>query len=168
MTALTLYQLSEQLRSLEDLADSEDLPDEFIRDTLEALEGTFEDKATAVGKFVLSLQANSRAVIEAGKAMTERGKRVERAADRLKAYLLLHMQATQRRKIDRPDITLRVQANPPAVIITDETLIPPQYFVPQPPPPPKLDKKLLLEGLKSGLEIPGAYMQQGEHIRISV
>ena len=168
MSNLALYELATQLRQLEALSDSDDLPAEVIADTLEALEGSFEDKAAAVGKFVLSLQANAQAVKDAAAAMKERSARIERRADQLKAYLLLHLQGTQRRKIERPDIVLRVQMNPPGVTIIDEAAIPAEYWVQPEPPPKRVDKKAILAVMKAGKDVPGAAMDQGEHLRISV
>jgi len=167
MSNLALYELSGQLRQLEALADSDDLPAEVINDTLEAVGGSFEDKACAVAKFILSLQANAAAVRQASQAMAARAGRIERRAEQLKAYLLLHLQATQRRKIERPDVVLRVQANPPSVTIADERLIPDEYWHQPEPPPKRPDKKAILAAITAGTEVPGCYRDQGEHVRIS-
>jgi len=168
VSTLTLFHLSDQLRDFERLADSEDLPAEVIADTLEALTGSFEDKAVAVAKFVLSLEANAKAVAAVAKAQTERAARIEKRAASIKAYLLFHMQATQLRRIESPELTLRVHANPAAVVVTDEHAIPEQYWR-QPDPPPKvIDKKAIKAAIDAGERVEGAYVNQREHLRISV
>ena len=51
-----LYELTTQHRELEALADTtDDLPPEVIRDTLEALEGTIQQKAISVAAFVAAV-----------------------------------------------------------------------------------------------------------------
>jgi hypothetical protein len=168
MTALRLFEIANQLQSLEAIADSDELPAEVIRDTIEGLQGTFEDKAVQVAKFILSMQANGDAVKEAAKAMGERASRIEKRADSLKAYLLFYLQATQTKKIETSEIVLRVQKNPPSVIITDEAAIPDKYKVEPEPPPKKIDKKSIKAAIDLGIRVDGAYVESGEHLRISV
>lgn len=168
MTALTLFEISAQFQSLENLTDSDDLPAEVIADTLEALTGDFDAKAIQVAKFILSLESAADAVKDAAKATTERAVRIQRRADSIKAYLAFHMQALQRKKIDAIDITLRLRANPPAVVITDEHAIPAQYWVEPEPPPKRLDKKAIKTAIDAGERVDGAFVEAGERLEIKL
>ena len=47
--------------------------------------------------------------------------------------------------------------------ITDERILPEDYLIQQ---PPKVDKTLLKEALKNGVEVPGAELKQTEGLRI--
>ena len=76
MSALTLYQLTGQFRELEALADSDDLPPEVIRDTLEGLTGELEVKAISVAAFTRNLEASADMIDEAAKAMQTRARRL--------------------------------------------------------------------------------------------
>lgn len=48
----------------------------------------------------------------------------------------------------------------------DERQIPSDYFTDPVPPPPALDKRLMLQALKDGAEIPGAKLSQGYRLSI--
>lgn len=167
MTGLALYELSAQLQELMTLTDSDELPAEVIRDTLEAVGGSFEDKAVAVAKMVLSLNANAANIADAAKAMAERSARIEKRSEQLKAYLLFHCQATKTKRIEWPDIVIRTQANPEAVVVTNELQVPEQYWRQPEPPPKQLDKAKIKDALKAGAVIDGCYLDKGEHLRIS-
>jgi hypothetical protein len=168
VTALTLYELGLRYQSLEVLADSEDLPAEVIKDTLEGLEGEFDSKALAVAKFILSLDAHAEAVRDAAHAMETRAIRMEKRAGSIKSYLQFWLQAMRKRKIESAELTVRLQANPPTVVITDEAAIPERFWVQPEPPPKRIDKKALKAALDAGERIDGAYIDKGEHLRIVV
>lgn len=168
MNPLTLFDLSNQLQSLATLADTEDLPAELIADTLEALEGSFDDKAIQVARFILSLEANAEAVKSAAKAQTERAARIQKRADSLTAYLAFHCQALQRRRIESPDVVLTLRKNPPAVIITDEHAIPEQFWVQPEPPPKRIDKKAIKAAIDAGERVDGAFVEASERLDIRI
>ena len=168
MSNLTLWELGDQLREFERIADSDDIPEEVIRDTLEALQGSFEQKAVAVGKFVLSLQANAAAVKAIATAQAERAKRIEKRAESLKAYMLFVLQAAQVKRVETAELTIRRQNNPAALVISDQFSVPEEFWVQPPPPPREIDKQALKEALKQGRTVMGAYLDQGEHVRIGV
>jgi len=162
-----LYELAGTYRTaLAALAENEDLPPDLIRDTLDGLVGDIEVKATNVAKFVLGLEAESEAMEVAAAAMKERAARRKRRADGIRNYLLLNMQLSQIKKIECPEFTLAVRANPPAVEIDSLAVIPPEYMVTPEPPPPRPDKKLLAQALKGGATIPGVWLKTGEHLSI--
>lgn len=165
---LRLFEITQQLRELEILADSEDIPDDVLRDTIEGLTGDFETKAVATAKFILSLEATADAIKEVATAAEIRAKRVQKRADQVRHYLLLQFQMINHRKIDSPELVIARRANPVSVQVTDEAAIPKDYFVQPPPPPPNLDKKAVKKALQAGTAVPGAFLESGEHLRITL
>ena len=168
MNTLTLYELAAQFHELANLADSDELPAEVIASTLEGLEGTFQEKAIQVARFILSLRANAAAVKASAKAQMERSARIERRADSVLAYLQFHMQGTQQRRIESEDVVLRLVKNPPAVVITDEHAIPPQFWVQPEPPPKRIDKKAIKAAIDAGERADGAYVEASERLDIRI
>jgi hypothetical protein len=167
VSALALYELAAQYRQLQDLADTDDLPAEVIRDTLEGLTGEIEAKSINVAKFVLSLEAHADAISDAAKQMTDRAQRVRNRAESIRAYLLFQMQATGTTKITCPEFTMAVRSNPPAVGLRDDVELPAEYMAKPPePPPPRPDKRAILDALKSGKQIDGAWIEQGQRLEI--
>ena len=56
-------------------------------------------------------------------------------------------------KILEPDFTVSLRVSPPGVAVVNEADIPEPFWIPQ---PPKLDRKGILDELKSGRHVPGA------------
>lgn len=56
-------------------------------------------------------------------------------------------------KILEPDFTLSLRVSQPGVAVLNEAEIPEAYWIPQ---PPKLDRKGILDTLKTGVHVPGA------------
>ncbi len=165
--SLRLFEITQQFKALEALQDSDDLPAEVIRDTVEGIVGTFEEKAVAVAKFILSLEAAAEDIEAAAEAMHDRATRIKNRADSVRQYLLLQCQIIDAKRIETPELVIRRQLNPVAVRITDEHAVPADYWRQLPAPPPVIDKKLIKDSIQNGIEVPGAYLEAGEHVRIS-
>jgi hypothetical protein len=166
-----LYELTAQYRALEALESSDDLPAEVIRDTLDGLEGQWQDKATNVGLFIRNLESVADAIDEAAATMQARGTRLRARAQSLQQYLLLNMQAAGISKVESPYFVLQVKKNPPTVVIDSENLIPAKFMrtpEPLPPPKPAPDKKAIADAIKAGGEVPGAHVEQYERLEIKV
>ena len=88
------------------------------------------DKATNVAAYIRSLDAEAAAIADARKAMERRQSALERHADRLRDYLKSQMERTGLTRMKNPWLTLRIQANPPSVIIEDETMVPERFKQP--------------------------------------
>jgi Gp157 protein len=167
-TSLKLYELTSQHKQLEALLDSEELPVEVIKDTIEALEGDIEAKSKSIAHVILNLESFSGQVVEAAEAMRQRGERIRRRAESIRQYLLLNLEASGIRQLECPEFTISVRYNPPAVEIGDLAVIPPEYMVTPEPPPPRPDKKALAAALKAGITVNGVWLRQGEHLVINV
>lgn len=165
MSLPSLFVLADQYRQLTTL-DDPDLPEEVIRDTLEALSGDLQDKAVNVAKFMRNLEVFADDIDEAAKAMKERAARVRKRSDQLRAYLLSNMQACEISKIECPYFTLTVRKNPPAVAVFDQAQVPARFMVQKPPPPPSLDKKAVADALKGGEDVPGCRLESGFRLEV--
>lgn len=161
-----LYEISGQYQRLKDLEDMGELAPEVIRDTLEALEGDLQAKATNVGYFVKNLEAHAEMIDAAAKAMQQRAERVRRRAENVRNYLLFNMVAAGLTKVEAPEFSIAVRKNPEAVVVSEFAEVPAEFMVRPDPPPPRPDKKLLKEALKSGREIKGVWLEQGDRLEI--
>lgn len=161
-----VYQIVAQLRELGELADTEEIDATVIRDTLEALEGELEVKATNIAKLTRNLDYTAQAIRDAAAKMLERAERVERRAESIRAYLLWAMQAADIKSIECPEFKIRRQNNPPSVIVEDWHALP-DAFKKQPAPPPLVpDKVGIKEALQAGKPVPGARLFQNERLVI--
>lgn len=171
MSNVTLYELTDRWRALEALADSDELPPDVIRDTLDALEGELQEKATNVAMFIRNLESTADQIDAAAAKMKQRAERLRKRGESLNAYLLLNMQVTGITKIESPWFTLAVRKNPPAVVIDDASQIPEAYLrTPEPAPPPVSapDKKAIAAAFKDGEDVPGCHIFVGERLEVKV
>ena len=130
-------------------------PDLDERTLFDTLEGA-TDLKEAIGCVVRSA-LDDEALVDGLKLrlddMKERMDRIGATAVRKRQVALAAMEEAGIDKILEPDFTVSAKAAPPSIVITNEPDIPPPFWLPQ---PPKLDRRSILEALKTGSAIPGA------------
>ena len=162
---IKLYELSaDYLSALDALSELDDLPPEAIADTLEGLAGAWEDKALNVARYVRNLEAEGAAIDEARKRMDARAKATANQAARLKMYLKIELERTGL-KPKAPDLALRLQNNPPSVVLDDAAMIPDDYRRTE--TVTTILKAEISAALKLGHEIAGAHLEQSTRLVIA-
>lgn len=162
-----LYALVQQHRALEVL-DAEEIDEQTLADTLEALEGEITVKATSCAAYIQNLASFADSVDEASKKLAERAARIRRKSDWVRAYLLNQLKGAGVSKIQAPEFTLSIRKNPMAVMIKPDAVIPAEYMVQPEAPPPRADKKLIKAALEAGTAIEGCSLEQGERLEIRI
>lgn len=89
-------------------------------DTLEGIEGEFDEKAENIAVYIKSMLAMAKTLKAEEDNLKARRKRCEKSAERMKTYLLNSMQELGRKKIDMPKALLSVRNNAPNLVIDDE------------------------------------------------
>lgn len=162
----TLFDLAAEYREAADRLAELDLPDEVVRDTLESLSGDLTVKATNIAAMCANWAALIAQIREAEARMTERRRKLEERAERVRGYLLNAMRYAGIERIDSPHFALSIKANPPAVRIDDACRLPEEYLRTPEPPAPEPDRARIRAALASGLDVPGARLVQGQRIEI--
>lgn len=165
--SLRLWQIADKFRALESLETEGDLPPEVIRDTLESLEGEFEEKAVAVAHFIENLRAAVQSIENAATKMQARAHAYDKRAESLAQYLLLQMQVTNKKKVESDTVSITVRDNPGSVDVYDQSKVPPAYWRQPPVPPPAIDKSKIATDIKAGVEVPGAVLVKSQRVNIS-
>ena len=162
MTAL--YLLAHEYRAAADALAELDLDEQTVADTLESLGGDLETKAINVAMFARNLEVQAGNIRQAEQAMAERRRALDKRADSLRAYLMRCMQDTGMLRIECPQFRLAVRDNPPAVDVFDPEQVPAVFFGMAPPPP--IDKAAIKAAIKSGQDVPGCRLTQGQRLEI--
>ena len=152
----TLRELSKELAEVRDLALDPDVREEAIRDTLEGLEGIFQDKAVSVVHVLTNGDSDIAALDAEIARLTDRKKHIQNAQSRLKDYLRDNMEATGTTKITSPLFTITLAKGRDMAIVDDESALPDDYVRVKTTIAP--DKAAILSALKEGVEVPGAHM----------
>lgn len=111
---------------------------------------TFEDDVEAIQSEITRLEALKQAR--------------KNAIDRMKSAVLEAMEIYGIEKIESPTLKLSLRINPPAVDLVNECQVPEIYRKEK--VTVTIDKNLIKEDLKSGLEVPGAVLKQSKSLVI--
>jgi predicted nuclease with TOPRIM domain len=159
---MRLYDLAQQyadmLEFLEDDADNEQL-----QAMLDGLEGKIEEKIENTVKVMKSLEFNAAAIDAEINRLSSRKAALTNNVTYLKANIEQSMITLGIDKVKGNIYTVAMQNNAPCLNVTDETLIPDKYWIPQ---DAKLDRKMLLEDLKSNRDVYGADIKQTKSLRV--
>lgn len=89
-------------------------------DTLEGIEGEFDEKVESIAVYIKQLAAEAKALKAEKAAIAKRQSQKEKSVENLKAYLLNSMKAINREKIDMPKAIVSIKSNAPSLIVDDE------------------------------------------------
>ena len=138
--------------------------EEFDEERLDQLAHAFEQKAgaiVAVSKVMASFVDYCKAE---EKRIAEKRKAVENRKQRLFDYLQTHMEATGVAEMTTGTATVKLQKNPPKVVVDNEDSLPPKYLkIIQ---TTQIDKNAIKDALKAGEEVTGAHLEQGLSLRV--
>ena len=163
-TLPTLYALDQQYDELLALAESGELDEQTLADTLDGLQGTMEEKRLAIGHFMENLKAQSKVIKEAEERMAERRKRYENRREWLERYILENMRKHGITSIECPEWKMTARQNPEKVEIAVGTDLPLDYCRIKESYEP--DKKKLKEALKAGEQIDGCRLVRGYRLDV--
>ena len=161
----TLYELTNDWLMLMEMAEDPDIEEDVFMDTLEGIEGEIEIKADGYAKVIKQLEHDAEACDAEAKRFTEKKKFIENKIDRMKKSLQRVMELTGKTKFKTELFSFNIQNNPASVVVeADIKDIPEKYLKPA---DPTVDKKLLKEDLKAGVELDGvAHLVQTRGLRI--
>lgn len=162
----SLYQLTDQYRSLEEAAYNDELDyDEFERLLLE-INGEIEDKVDGYCKVIASIKADAAALKEEETRIAARRKDLENRIQTLRTALSVAMDAQGRDKIKTPLFTV-YHVNHKKLEITDLDAVPDEYIKPHKRAETDVDKKALSAYiLETGEILPYARMEVGRSLNI--
>jgi hypothetical protein len=159
MTAL--YTITEQFKELAELAENadEDLAI-ALRDTMEGIEGEFQEKGKAIAMVTLNIDGDLEAIQSQIDRLTERKRIITNRKESLKEYLRTNMEASGITKISHPLFTITCGKGKPIVVIDDEKAIPDDFVSVKVSSAP--DKAAIAKAIKDGVEVPGAHTEIGK------
>lgn len=167
----SLYEINETRKSFLDQIASGEIPEEAISDTLEALDGEFNDKADDTACYIKQLLSDAQAIKTEADNLTERAAAKKHKADRLMDYLYQQFKDRGKDKLETARNILKIRKNPPSVQIDDE-----DAFIGWAQSSketnlltihdPTVNKTAVKNALKAGEEIPHAQLVSGEKLTL--
>lgn len=164
----SMYELTEHYTALLSMANDPEIDPEAIADTLESLSGDIEEKAENTAKVLCEMKSQIVAIDAEMNRLSERKHRLVNSYDSLIARLEGMMRACEKKKIETPLFTIRIQKNggqPKLIWDTDDVSKLPKEFVETLQKP---SNRVMREYLKEHGESEFAHFEdRGESLRIS-
>ena len=156
-----LYELTEQFKELAALAENadEDLA-VAVHDTMEAIQGEFQDKGKAIAMISLNMDGDIDAIQAQIERLTERKRVIVNRKESLKEYLRTNMEASGITKITHPLFTITLGKGKPIVVIDEESAIPDEFMNTKVTTTPM--KAEIARAIKDGKDVPGAHSEIGK------
>lgn len=142
--------------------------EQFIADSMAAINTQFEEKAAAIAAYILNLEAEAEEVKIAVKRMQMRHVKLSVKAESLKEYLLLNMKSCEKHIISTPEFSVKIMKNPPKLIVNDQKALEkyPElwHIIPE---EKRLNNALLKDALKDKKKYEGAHLEQSDRLQFS-
>lgn len=148
-----------------ELSKNDDFTADEIKDTLEAIQGTIEQKALSLASWSLDLDGNIEKIDAEIDRLNSKKWQIQNRKESLTEYMRSNMEACGIKKISCPLFSITLVNGRDVVAISDESLIPDEFINVKVVNSP--DKVAILKALKAGQEIQGASIKKGKNsIRI--
>ena len=160
---MNLYELTENFTAVQTAIEEGNMD---LVDTLEAIEGAIEVKATGIIAVTRNITSQIEAIKAEEKRLADMRKARENHLKRLKEYVLDNMQQTGKQQIKTDLGVMRIQASPARLVVHNPEDVPAEYqtIIPE---HCEVDSERVKEALKAGKVVPGAELVQGVHLRIA-
>ena len=159
-----LYEITNDYQQIlvETLEDG--LEEKDIQDKLDLIKSDFETKVISIGKFINNINSDIDQLKEYELSLNKRRKILENRIKSIKEYLLVNMQNIGIKHISCPYFDVKIKKNGGKCKIIDSNQLPEKYIsIKQ---ELLVDKKKLLEDLKSGEYIEGVELDITERVEI--
>lgn len=157
---MKLYELTGQYMSLMEMMDDPDIDQQIVQDTLEALDGEYEEKLQNCGKAIKNIQASQCMLDNEIKRLQARKKSAEKNEERLKTYIKNSMLASNKQTVKTEMFTFSVKEPALSVFIDDIDEVPKAFRTPV---PDKIDKEGIKKLLKEGKSLSYAHLEPGNY-----
>ena len=166
---MTLYELTADYMALQDMMCDPEVDPEILADTLEGIEGMFEDQADCYARIIRNLEAEKTAYKEEADRIRAKAQIRDNRIKWLKDKLQYSMDLTGNRKFKTELFSFNIQKNPASLVIDEQYIenIPDEYLIEQEPVIDKAKLKAVLkEGGEKAEELEGiCHLEQGESLR---
>jgi hypothetical protein len=163
----SLYQLTETYDVVLNMFYDEEADEQTILDTLEGIEGEFEDKADNYAKLIKTIKYDAEIIRAEIERLRTRLTTMENHAQHLKDTLEANMKQIGKTKFKTPLFSFNIQKNgglqPLKLDVMDVNTIPKDYLIPQDP----LPNNEKIRELLTTQQVAWAHLEpRGESLRI--
>lgn len=151
-----LYEIANQYAELENSG----LEPEFIADTLEGIQGEFEDKVENILKLIKNEQAYAASLRAEAKSFSDRANALEKRIKSLKSYLVSSLDVAGLKSVRAGIMSVTLLPPRRSIEFTDKAKIPIDYVEYETIIKP--DGLAIKKLLEAGQEVPGCELKTGK------
>lgn len=157
---MNVFEINDAIKSIRE----KDIDPELLQDTLESLEATRAEKMDGVASWIADDESKLNWLDEKIKQLTALKKHYKKETENLNGYLSAVLNSSGHESIQTENNIFRLGRRSEKVIVPDVEQIPIDYVKRT----EKLtaDKKAIKAAIKSGKEVPGAYLEKNRKLVI--
>ena len=162
----SIYDITGEFALLWDLMEEGDLEDDALLGAFDCTREELAIKLEGYCKVIKNIESEKDGIAAEIERLTKKKKAIENNVKRLKSAMLVALKVSGEKKVKCGTFSVSYQANPPSVALDESYLenIPERYLIPQ---EPTVNKKLILEDLKNGVDLEGvAHLENNDGLRI--
>ena len=159
-----LYDIAERYRALEALLEDDFIDNSMLMDALSQVEDEFIDKVKNITHLLKDSEYHCNYLKLEEERINKKRKILEKKIENLKMYIDANMKLKGTKKVDVGTFTITVRKNPLKVEVVEITDIPSRFIKTK--TEFTVDKKAILESIKSGEEVDGVKLVQTESLLI--
>lgn len=156
---MSLYSLTGNFLALQEMMMDPDIDPEVIQDTIEAMDGDYEEKLENYGKVITNLSVLAAGIDEEEKRLKARKKTINNQIDRLKKNIKESMIALDKKKVKTQLYSYTIKDGVPSIVIDDTDKVPKEFRTPQP-------DKIDMDGIKRLLKNSDKDFNEYAHLKI--
>ena len=147
-----VYEVSSEYEVLQ-----ESDPDE-IEEKLKMFTSEVLNHSVGLATVAKNLQCIVDEIKIAEKNMEHRRIMLERKVGHIKDFIKFNLEAVHLKRVDSAYLQILVKNNPPKILIDNYSAIPKEYLTPIAPVEPPPNKKKIMDSIKNGVDVPGAFV----------
>ena len=161
----SIYEITQDYRYLQEMAENDEVDQQMVTDTLEAVDGEFEYKAESYAKVMKNLEGDIPAINAEIERLTKKRKTIESNIKRMKEALKSAMELTGKTKFKTELFSFGIQNNASSVVITAEiSEIPAEYLRVK---EPEINKAAIKKAIQDGVDLSAiAHLEESTSLRI--
>lgn len=163
---MKLYEISDNYKAFLEALENEEIPEEAVADTLEAIEGELTDKVDAIACIIKNTSADADAISAEMERLQERLKAKKKRVEWLKGYLSQSLETIGYPKIETPRNMISFRKSEKVIIGNEDEFIKEHKDLCKEEIKYKINKTDIKKLIKSGELVSGASLESCMNIQI--
>lgn len=161
---MNLFEINEAIKQI---ADRDDIDPQTLKDTLDSLELTRDEKLDGLAGLIERDIANIAFLAKKIKELAEQKSHLEKQKDNLQKYITDVIDNAHIKQLQTKHYLLKTRGARQKTIISDEKKLPDKYKITKVTESTKVNTNQIYKDLKDGVEVPGAHLEPNRRTVIS-